>query len=91
MVVCPQCEASNEDNCKNCAECCINLYWAFQHYEELAQIRQTNNLGPRSETPSFLVKTSQTVDKGPIAGWLSATILKWGLKEAGKKVGTMAE
>lgn len=91
MVECPQCRTSNKEDVKNCRECCINLYWAFQHYEELAQIRQTNKLAPRPETPEFLVKTSKTIDKGPTVGWLSSTIAKLGFKEAGKKVWIMAE
>lgn len=91
MVECPQCGARNEENFKNCRGCRINLYWAFQHYEELAQIRQSNELAPRSETPGFLVETSKKVDEGPAVGWLYNMIMKLGLKEAGKKVSTMAE
>ena len=91
MVECPQCGASNKENVKNCRECRVNLYWAFQHYEELAHIRQSSELAPRSETPNFLVETSKKVDEGPAVGWLHNTIMKLGFKEAGKKVSTMAE
>lgn len=91
MVECPQCGASNEENVKNCRECRVNLYWAFQHYEELARIRQSGELAPSAQTPGFLVETSKKVDEGPTVGWLRNTIMKLGLKAAGKKVSTMAE
>ncbi len=91
MTECPQCTTLNEDNTKNCKGCRVNLYWAFQHYEELAAIREANTLVPRPETPSFLVETSKKIDEGPTVGWLRNTIKKFGLKEAGKKVSTMTE
>jgi hypothetical protein len=67
------------------------MYWAFQHYEELAAIRQTNKLTPRPETSTFLIETSTRIDAGPTASWLHNTIQKFGFKGAGKKVSTMAE
>ncbi|HEU5378667.1 MAG TPA: hypothetical protein VFV38_24870 [Ktedonobacteraceae bacterium] len=91
MVECPQCGMGNENTSKNCKACCVNLYWAFQHYEELTALRQSNNLSARSETPDFLIKTSKKVDEGPTVGWLRSTIAKLGFKEAGKKVSTMTE
>ena len=91
MTECPQCATLNEDNTKNCKECRVNLYWAFQHYEDLAAIREANTLVPRPETASFLVETSKKIDAGPTASWLRNTIKKFGLKDAGKKVSTMAE
>jgi hypothetical protein len=66
--------------------CRINIYWAFQHYSELAAIRESEELPPAPETPPFLLQTSQKVDQGPTAGWLSNTIKKFGFKEAGKKI-----
>jgi hypothetical protein len=65
------------------------MYWAFQHYQELATIREAGQLSRVPESPSFLVETSQKVDKGPTANWLYNTIKKFGLKEAGKKVSTI--
>ncbi|MFL5706641.1 MAG: hypothetical protein ACJ8AG_28045 [Ktedonobacteraceae bacterium] len=91
MIECPQCGIMNEDDVKNCRRCRINMYWAFQHYEELAAIRERNKLIPRPETPSFLSETSQRIDEGPVVGWLHSTIKKFGFKGAGKKVSTMAE
>jgi len=91
MVTCPQCGAINEETVKNCRECRINLYWAFQHYEELAAIRAANQVRPRPETPAFLIATSQRSDVGPTVSWLHNTIKKFGFKGAGKKVSTMAE
>ncbi len=91
MIECPQCGIMNEDAVKNCRGCRVNMYWAFQHYEELAALRERNKLMPRPETPTFLSETSQRIDKGPMVGWLHSTIKKFGFKGAGKKVSTMAE
>ncbi len=81
----------NEDDIKNCKGCRVNMYWAFQHYSELAALRQKNELAARPETASFLVETSKNIDDGPTAGWLRNTIKKYGFKGAGKKVSTTAE
>jgi len=67
------------------------MYWAFQHYEELARLRQENKLPPAPQSASFLVNTSKRIDDGPTAGWLHNTIKKFGFKGAGKKVSTTAE
>ncbi len=91
MIECPQCGTINEDDVKNCKACRINMYWAFQHHEELAAIRQANVLASRPETPPFLIETSRRIDEGPTVGWLHNTIKKFGLRGAGKKVSTMAE
>lgn len=91
MTECPQCGVPNEDDAKNCRGCRVNLYWAFQHYQELASIREADRLAPQPETPSFLIETSRRVDEGPTVGWLRSTILKFGFRAAGKKVSTMAE
>ncbi len=50
-----------------------------------------NKIAPRPETPSFLIATSQRIDEGPTVNWLRNTIKKFGFKDAGKKVSTMAE
>jgi len=81
----------NEDDIKNCKGCRINMYWAFQHYEELAALRTANSLKPRPDSATFLVATSKKIDDGPTAGWLRTTIKKYGFKGAGKKVSTIAE
>jgi hypothetical protein len=91
MIECPQCGTTNENDVKNCKGCRVNLYWAFQHYQELAAIRQANQLVSRPETPSFLIATSGRIDEGPTVDWLRKTIKKFGFKGAGKKVSTMAE
>jgi hypothetical protein len=91
MTECPQCGLVNEDDVKNCRRCRVNMYWAFQHYQELAALREAARLNPQPETPSFLIDTSQRVDEGPTVGWLHSTIRKFGFKGAGKKVSTMAE
>lgn len=91
MAECPKCGTANENDAKNCQECRINLYWAFQHYEELTAIRQANKLSSHQDTPSFLLDTSKRVDRGSHAGWLHSTIKKFGFKEAGKKVSTITE
>ncbi|HLW03677.1 MAG TPA: hypothetical protein VKT82_33835 [Ktedonobacterales bacterium] len=91
MAECPKCLTVNEDDAKNCRACRINLYWAFQHYEELVAIRQAHRLAPQQETPVFLLDTSARIDTGPQAGWLRSTIKKFGFKDAGKKVSTITE
>jgi hypothetical protein len=91
MTDCPQCGTPNEDDAKNCKGCRVNLYWAFQHYDELAALRQANQLKPKPDTASFLVDTSKRIDDGPTAPWLRNTIRKFGFKGAGKKVSTIAE
>lgn len=91
MTACPQCGLMNEDDAKNCQGCRVNLYWAFQHYEELAALREGNSLPPRPESAAFLVETSKRIDDGPAVGWLRNTIRKYGFKGAGKKVSTTAE
>ncbi|MEO6890259.1 MAG: hypothetical protein ABI324_14855 [Ktedonobacteraceae bacterium] len=91
MTECPQCGAMNEDDVKNCQGCRVNMYWAVQHYQELATLRQANRLPPRPESAAFLVETSKKIDDGPTAGWLHSTIKKFGLKGAGKKVCTTLE
>jgi hypothetical protein len=88
---CPQCGAENGDDVKNCGRCRVNMYWAFQHHEELAAIRRTAQLAPSPDTPVFLLDTSERVDAGSTAGWLRATIVRFGFRGAGKKVSTMAE
>lgn len=56
---CPQCGAETPDEEWNCASCRINIYWASQHYEELASIRKEHGLNAAASTPPFLVKTHQ--------------------------------
>ena len=34
----------------------MNVYWASQHYEDLAGIRQRQGLRTTTETPSFLLQ-----------------------------------
>jgi hypothetical protein len=67
------------------------MYWAFQHYEELAALRQSNQLPPSPKSASFLVETSKKIDDGPTVDWLRKTIKKFGFKGAGKKVSTISE
>ena len=91
MTKCPQCGTMNDDDVKNCTSCRINMYWAFQHFEELAALREANQLPPSPQSASFLVETSKKIDDGPTVDWLRKTIRKFGFKGAGKKVNTTAE
>lgn len=52
---CPQCGAESPDDAWNCVNCRINLYWAHEHYEELAHIRAGQGLAEPSSAPPFLV------------------------------------
>lgn len=51
---CPQCGTETPDQEWNCLSCRMNLYWASQHYEDLAQIRTQQGLRVASDTPDFL-------------------------------------
>lgn len=54
---CPRCQEETPDDALNCAACHINLYWARNHYQDLATVRVEQGLD-RSATssPSFLVR-----------------------------------
>ncbi|HEU5347736.1 MAG TPA: hypothetical protein VFU63_03895 [Ktedonobacterales bacterium] len=52
---CPQCGAESPDDAWNCVSCRINLYWAQQHYSELAHVREQQGLDVEASTPTFLV------------------------------------
>ena len=54
-MLCPQCGAETPVDQWNCVACRINLYWAHQHYEELARIREQQGLLGRATTPPFLI------------------------------------
>jgi hypothetical protein len=56
---CPQCGAETPDEEWNCVSCRINVYWASQHYEDLAQIRQGQGIPPAANTPSFLLEAHE--------------------------------
>jgi hypothetical protein len=51
---CPQCGAETPDHEWNCVCCRMNVYWASQHYDELARIRSQQDLRVAADTPSFL-------------------------------------
>jgi uncharacterized protein (DUF924 family) len=51
---CRQCGAETPDEEWNCVSCRINLYWATQHYEDLAHIRASQGLREEAATPAFL-------------------------------------
>jgi hypothetical protein len=53
---CPQCGAETPDDEWNCVSCRINLYWASQHYKDLAEIRERQGLDGSAASPPFLVK-----------------------------------
>jgi hypothetical protein len=52
---CPQCGTEIPDGQWNCTSCRINVYWASQHYDSLARVRQEQGLSPGPRTPSFLI------------------------------------
>lgn len=51
---CPQCGAQTPDEEWNCVSCRMNIYWASQHYGDLAGIRQRQGLASAADTPAFL-------------------------------------
>jgi hypothetical protein len=52
---CPQCGTEIPDEQWNCGSCRINAYWASQHYDSLARVRQQQGLSAPPRTPSFLI------------------------------------
>lgn len=58
---CPQCAAETPDDEWNCVSCRMNVYWASQHYDDLARIRQGQGLRDSPETPPFLRATHAAV------------------------------
>jgi hypothetical protein len=52
---CPQCGAAIPEGEWNCVTCRINVYWATQHFNGLARIRQQQGLAVAAPTPSFLL------------------------------------
>ncbi len=57
---CPQCGAETPDSEWNCVSCRINVYWATQHYDELARLRQQHGQAAPAATPTFLIKTHES-------------------------------
>ena len=55
-VQCPQCGVETPDDEWNCVSCRINLYWASQHYQRLADIRDRQGLPSSPSSAPFLVK-----------------------------------
>jgi hypothetical protein len=58
-VQCPQCGADTPDEEWNCVSCRMNVYWATQHFEDLAGIRREQGLSASPPTPSFLVQVHE--------------------------------
>jgi hypothetical protein len=56
---CPQCGAQTPDDEWNCISCRMNVYWASQHYEDLAGIRDRQGLDAAASTPAFLIKAHE--------------------------------
>jgi len=52
---CPQCGAKTPDEEWNCVACRMNVYWASQHYEDLAGIRRQHGMPGPADTPPFLL------------------------------------
>jgi len=58
---CPQCGAETPETEWNCVSCRMNVYWASQHYDDLAHIREEQGLSASPSTPSFLVEVHERV------------------------------
>jgi hypothetical protein len=56
---CPQCGTETPDEEWNCVSCRMNVYWASQHYDDLAGIRQRQGLRATASTPPFLVQAHE--------------------------------
>jgi hypothetical protein len=53
---CPQCGTETPDEEWNCVSCRMNVYWASQHYSDLAEIRREQGLSADAATPQFLIQ-----------------------------------
>jgi len=56
---CPQCGRETPDGEWNCGSCRVNVYWASQHYDEMASIRGQQGLPTAPATPSFLLASHE--------------------------------
>lgn len=56
---CPNCGAETPDTEWNCVSCRMNVYWASQHYADLALLRAEQGLPAGSDTPRFLLRAHQ--------------------------------
>jgi|SRR6516162_4480481 hypothetical protein len=56
---CPQCGTETPDEEWNCVSCRMNVYWASQHYSDLADIRRGQGLSAGAATPPFLVQAHE--------------------------------
>jgi hypothetical protein len=66
---CPQCGAETPDQEWNCVSCRMNVYWASQHYEDLARIRTQQGLPAPVPTPGFLVRAhAHAMDERALRG-----------------------
>lgn len=54
-MICPQCGAETPDEEWNCVACRMNVYWASQHYGDLAVLRRRQGLRDTADTPPFLL------------------------------------
>ena len=58
-MTCPQCGAETPDEEWNCPSCRINVYWASQHYTDLAQLRSRQGLRESAQSPTFLLQAHE--------------------------------
>jgi hypothetical protein len=58
---CPQCGAQTPDDQWNCVVCRMNLYWASQHFDDLAGRRRELGLQDAAEIPPFLMRVHASV------------------------------
>jgi hypothetical protein len=68
-VRCPQCGLETPEGEWNCVSCRINVYWASQHYADLASLRDRQGLPAAPSTPPFLLVAhdramSERADRG---------------------------
>ena len=56
---CPQCGAETPDQEWNCVSCRVNVYWASQHFKDLADLREQQGLSASGSTPPFLIKAHE--------------------------------
>jgi uncharacterized protein YbjQ (UPF0145 family) len=72
MITCPKCGHQNKDDARNCANCRVNLKWAFEHidqFESQARMAEEREKLARRKA-SLLLTTTHFIEGRAIAQYL---------------------
>src|SRR5262245_45764407 len=91
-MTCPNCGAVNPDGAWNCVTCRINLYWASQHFDDLAQLRDEQGRIEPVSSPTFLVRAHRhAMDDRAARGHNVDNKVRIAARRAMQKVGDQPE